>query len=189
MVDQDSPRALNGGIIYSGNDVTISMGTRLCNDAGWKYAMIENGNEIWCGSQATLKSAPGSECNVRCKGDPYAFCGGAYRGNAFIKVDYEASNTDLGGVSATSANSVAAPSGGSPTSTGAPTASPTPTEALPAGWVALGCSVDQDSPRALDRGAVSYPTNTNPICANYCASKGFKYAVSLFFSTLPQKQS
>jgi hypothetical protein len=159
------------------------MGTSLCDKAGYKYAMLENGNEIWCGTTAKLVSAPPAECNVRCKGDPYAYCGGGYRGNAFIRVDYEASNTDLGDVTATNANPVAEPTGApNGTATGTPAPSATPTEPLPAGWVNRGCSMDYDSPRALDRGAVQFPTNnTNPLCANYCASKGFKFAVRPFY--------
>jgi hypothetical protein len=180
MVDQD-PRALNGPLIYTGNDVTISMGTSLCDKAGYTYAMIENGNEIWCGNTAKLVSAPPSECNVRCKGDPYAFCGGAWRGNAYVRVAYDATNTDPGGVTATSANTVATPTG-SPTTISTTTAGPSavPTENLPSGWIWRGCSVDQDVPRALNRGSDQYPANnTNPGCALRCASKGFKFAVCL----------
>jgi hypothetical protein len=88
FVDQND-RALDGGRLYSGPDLTIEMGTKMANDAGYKYAMVENGNELWVGNNAKLVSAPPSECNVRCGGDPVAFCGGGWRGNAFVKVSHD----------------------------------------------------------------------------------------------------
>lgn len=60
----------------------------------------------------------------------------------------------------------------------APTGTPTPiaASALPTGWSALGCHVDDGSNRALGGGSTTSSNLTIPGCIASCAAKGMPYA-------------
>lgn len=154
MIDDPNKRALDGGST-SPSDMTIESCTASCASRGFSYAGVEYGQECWCGNKANLNSAPESECNVRCAGDQWSFCGGGYR----IQI-YKAA-----GASTTTA---------APTVTAAPT--PFPANSLPSGWTALGCHVDSGSSRALNGGATNPDKLTIPDCIASCSAKGMPYA-------------
>jgi hypothetical protein len=154
MTDNSDNRALDGGSTSS-NDMTIESCVASCASRGFAYAGVEYGVECHCGSaKAVLNSAPASECNVRCGGDQWSFCGGGYRMNMY--------------------RSPSAPT----TTYVAPTGTPTPiaASALPTGWSALGCHVDDGSKRALGGGSSTSNNLTIPACIASCAAKGMPYA-------------
>jgi hypothetical protein len=125
-----------------------------CAAKGFIFAGLEYGVECHCGNTLKSTAAPASECNVRCAGDQWSWCGGGYRANVYR-----------------------AP--GAPTTASAvPTGTPTPiaASALPTGWSALGCHVDDGSNRALNRGSYQSNNLTIPDCIASCSSKGLPYA-------------
>ena len=154
MTDSSTNRALDGGSTSS-NDMTVESCVASCASRGFPYAGVEYGTECHCGSaKAVMNSAPASECNVRCAGDQWSFCGGGYRMNMY--------------------RSSAAPT----TTYVAPTGTPTPiaSSALPTGWSALGCHVDNPNTRALGGGSSNSNNLTVSSCIASCAAKGMPYA-------------
>jgi hypothetical protein len=154
MTDDPNTRSMDGGSTSS-NNMTIESCTTSCSSRGFLYAGLEYGGECWC-SQGYPKgqTAPDSECNVRCLGDQFSFCGGGYRMNV-----YRAANA--------------------PTTTSSiPTGTPTPiaASALPTGWSTLGCHVDSGNNRALNGGATNSNNLTIPACIASCSAKGMPYA-------------
>ncbi|OCF37563.1 hypothetical protein I316_00689 [Kwoniella heveanensis BCC8398] len=80
-----TPRILNS-TFANDNQNTYARCIARCAAQGYKYAGVEYGEQCMCGniaSTATLKAAPTTQCNVACKGDAKAMCGGSWRVNLF----------------------------------------------------------------------------------------------------------
>lgn len=153
MVDDPNSRALDGGSTQSSTN-TVESCTASCAAKGFIFAGVEYGTECWCGNTLKSTAAPDSECNVRCGGDQWSWCGGGYRLNVY--------------------RAASAPTTASAVPTGTPT--PIAASALPTGWSALGCHVDDGSNRALNRGSTSSNNLTIPDCIASCSAKGMPYA-------------
>lgn len=154
MTDDPNTRSMDGGSTQMSN-MTIEGCVSSCANRGFNYAGLEYGSECWCSKAAPVGSAaPASDCNVRCSGDQWSFCGGGYRMNVY--------------------RSPAAPT----TTSAVPTGTPTPiaASALPTGWSTLGCHVDNGSNRVLNSGATSSNNLTIPSCIASCSAKGLPYA-------------
>jgi hypothetical protein len=149
MVDDPNFRALNSGGSQTSN-LTIEACVASCASKGSIFAGVENGIDCWCGSRLQGTAAPASECDVRCSGDQWAFCGGRNRINVF--------------------RSSAAPT------TYAPAPTPIAASALPTGWSAQGCYQRGPAPQGLDGGTTSYKGLTVPMCLASCAAKGMPWA-------------
>lgn len=181
-VDDGSNRALNSGSTSS-NNLTIASCIGVCSAKGLPYAGVEYGQECWCGSQANLIPATDG-CTSRCGGDPGTVCGGGYRINIF-RNDALVTSTSTSASSATttsSSSSTAAPTTSiKPSTTSSTTISsssvaPSPSVSLPAGWQALGCTVDSASLRVLNGSYWDTSTLTPSVCAAKCKAGGFAYA-------------
>ncbi|KAI0296528.1 WSC-domain-containing protein [Multifurca ochricompacta] len=62
-------------------DNTPASCIQRCDGAGFSYAGVEYSNECHCGTGlvGTPASAPVSDCNMACTGDPTLSCGGSWR--------------------------------------------------------------------------------------------------------------
>ena len=71
--------------VYIDDDNTITMCVSRCDQLGYGSAGVQN-KECWCGNtDVPVEKAPESECNRRCPGDQWAYCGAAYRNTLYQK--------------------------------------------------------------------------------------------------------
>ncbi|WQF79890.1 Putative hem peroxidase, carbohydrate-binding WSC, hem peroxidase superfamily [Colletotrichum destructivum] len=76
--EADGGRALQAAQT-AGDDMTLEKCAAFCSD--YTFFGTEYGRECYCGNelQATSKAAPLSECNMKCAGNPYQYCGDGNR--------------------------------------------------------------------------------------------------------------
>jgi hypothetical protein len=72
-------RALSGKDVYADDAMTLELCATYC--AGFTYFGTEYGRECYCGNSLNTGSvsAPVTECNMACGGDPYEYCGAGDR--------------------------------------------------------------------------------------------------------------
>ncbi|OLN84494.1 WSC domain-containing protein-like protein 5 [Colletotrichum chlorophyti] len=149
-------RAL-GGAATASDDMTLEKCAAFCSD--FTYFGTEYSKECYCGNSilGTSKPAPIGECNMKCAGNPYQYCGDGNR-------------LEL------SSGSVAS-SDQSPTSTLSTSTSTVPTLAqkptvLP--FTLKGCWTEASNGRALSQKSYTSGDNmTLEACASYCSD--YKY--------------
>ncbi|KAH6845490.1 hypothetical protein B0I37DRAFT_380295 [Chaetomium sp. MPI-CAGE-AT-0009] len=153
-------RALTGKDVYADDAMTLELCATYC--AGFTYFGTEYGRECYCGNNLNTGSvsAPVTECNMVCGGDPYEYCGAGDRLELYR----------LSSVSTTAGPSSEA---ATTTTSSAPTAtlSRTPTVSP---YTHAGCWTEGTGARAL--GAKTYASADNMTlenCAAFCA--GYRY--------------
>ncbi|GFZ47912.1 hypothetical protein JCM24511_05659 [Saitozyma sp. JCM 24511] len=70
--------------IIMDTNATVNACLSLCGEYGYPAAGIEYSNQCWCGDVRDVQTsgattAPETDCNMACSGDPTHFCGGASR--------------------------------------------------------------------------------------------------------------
>ncbi|TEA17549.1 WSC domain-containing protein [Colletotrichum sidae] len=103
----NNQRALQGAQTVS-DSMTLEMCATFCSD--FTYFGTEYGRECYCGNSLLDTSKPAliTECNMKCSGNPYQYCGDGFR-------------LDLYKVSSTSSSSVVSTAAATPTSSGSST--------------------------------------------------------------------
>ncbi|WRT64077.1 uncharacterized protein IL334_001005 [Kwoniella shivajii] len=106
-----SDRILQGTSKVGFTGMTVDKCLSFCEDAGFKYAGAEYGDECYCSN--TLPASiqyidADSNCNVVCDGDSTEGCGGGYALDLFELISAAGNDTDC----TTSATGVAATTGG-----------------------------------------------------------------------------
>ncbi|GKT49252.1 WSC domain-containing protein [Colletotrichum spaethianum] len=78
QTEADGARALQGAQ-NAADDMTLDKCATFCSD--YTFFGTEYGRECYCGNelQSTSKTAPLSECNMKCAGNPYQYCGDGNR--------------------------------------------------------------------------------------------------------------
>ncbi|GKT85007.1 LOW QUALITY PROTEIN: WSC domain containing protein [Colletotrichum tofieldiae] len=78
QTEADGGRALQGAQTAS-DDMTLDKCATFCSD--FTFFGTEYGRECYCGNelQSTSRTAPLSECNMKCAGNPYQYCGDGNR--------------------------------------------------------------------------------------------------------------
>ncbi|KAJ3217998.1 Radial spoke head 14 [Dinochytrium kinnereticum] len=76
--DSGNPRALRV-LGYSGDQTSPNKCHDECTKLGFPFFGMEYGTECFCDNLVPPQSAPMTECNIPCKGEPNAMCGGPFR--------------------------------------------------------------------------------------------------------------
>ncbi|KAK2065617.1 WSC domain-containing protein [Colletotrichum caudatum] len=78
QTEGDGSRALQAAQTAS-DDMTLDKCAAFCSD--YTFFGTEYGRECYCGNelQSTSKAAPLTECNMKCAGNPYQYCGDGNR--------------------------------------------------------------------------------------------------------------
>jgi hypothetical protein len=154
-------------------------------------AGLQQGTLCWCGNATGPPvMAPETECNYRCPGDLWSFCGGVWRSSLFSLVDWNASNQPSVSASTTTIQPImvtVTPMTATTTSTPVPTtpappaassSAPAPSSGVyaPPGWSYVGCNGEPSGGRALTGAGLYMPQMTLESCTAFCADKGFIYA-------------
>ncbi|KAK1993041.1 WSC domain-containing protein [Colletotrichum falcatum] len=171
QTEADGARALQAAQTAS-DDMTLDKCAAFCSD--YVFFGTEYGRECdagYCGNelQSTSKTAPLTECNMKCAGNPYQYCG-------------DGSRLELYRVSSSSSTSAATAPEPSPSSVASATSTSSPTSSVPAlahkptvsPFTLVGCWTEGDGVRAL--GQKNYASGDNMTlehCASYCS--GYKY--------------
>ncbi|KZL71724.1 WSC domain containing protein [Colletotrichum tofieldiae] len=95
QTEADGGRALQGAQTAS-DDMTLDKCATFCSD--FTFFGTEYGRECYCGNelQSTSRTAPLSECNMKCAGNPYQYCGDGNR----LEL-YKASSSSLASATST----------------------------------------------------------------------------------------
>ncbi|OHW91654.1 WSC domain containing protein [Colletotrichum incanum] len=95
QTEADGGRALQGAQTAS-DDMTLEKCATFCSD--YTFFGTEYGRECYCGNelQPTSRTAPLGECNMKCAGNPYQYCGDGNR----LEL-YKASSSSLASVTST----------------------------------------------------------------------------------------
>ncbi|KAK1782113.1 hypothetical protein QBC45DRAFT_345145 [Copromyces sp. CBS 386.78] len=158
-------RALSAAVSAT-DEMTLEACSAFCS--AYTYFGVEYSRECYCGNSFNAGSvaAPDSDCSMTCAGKPTEYCGAGNRLSVYAKNGTEPPST--------TAISSSAVSSSSPEATG-----------LPEGWAYKGCWSEGTTGRLLNHQAPDSQTNSQVVCAAYCASKGYtisgtEYGVQCF---------
>ncbi|KAL2197417.1 hypothetical protein P885DRAFT_77108 [Corynascus similis CBS 632.67] len=163
QTEATASRALTGKEVYADDAMTLEKCATYCT--GFTYFGTEYSRECYCGNSlnAGSVSAPVTECNMVCGGDPFEYCGAGDRLELY-RLSSESSTADPSSEAGTTSTT---------TSPSTPTAtlSRTPT-VLP--FTHVGCWTEGAGVRALAaKTYASADSMTLENCAAFCT--GFKY--------------
>ncbi|WWC66431.1 uncharacterized protein I206_100333 [Kwoniella pini CBS 10737] len=104
-----SDRLLTGSSKTAFTGMTVDLCLSYCEDAGFKYAGAEYGDECYCSNTlpTTVEYLTNGECNVVCDGKDDEACGGGYALELFELVSNAGNDTDCTSTSAMSSNATA----------------------------------------------------------------------------------
>lgn len=165
-VDQPSPRYLSNNV-YNDDSNSISMCVNKCEELGYTSASVQYGKECWCGN-TTVAATPATdkECDVRCPGDVWAFCGGSYKANLFRKELPKPVTTTSAAPTTTSANATTS-AVSSTTTVGVTTSANTTTVATtPTATSVNSTTVAPTTTGTSVNSTTVVPTTAAPITAN-----------------------
>jgi hypothetical protein len=160
-VDNNPGRALANGqnVLGGAANMTVENCESACKAAGYSLAGVEYSGECYCDNsfQPGGVIAPDGEtgCSMACNGNTTQMCGGANRLNVYSYYDASA-----------------------PTSTAAATSVSTAAPTTPAGWTAVGCTIDNVGGRSLTNQILGPQgaTMTWELCTAGCKAAGYQLA-------------
>ncbi|OBR15647.1 WSC domain-containing protein [Colletotrichum higginsianum IMI 349063] len=150
-------RALNAKT-FASDDMTLEKCATFCT--GNTFFGVEYSRECWCGNSFAAGSVPvpGTQCSMKCMGNPFQYCGEGNRLSVYTIGD------------------ATQPSSAAPTGAATPTAAVPVASNLPTGWQDQGCWVDNLNGRILPNQLQDDPAMTLASCAQACASAGYTVA-------------
>ncbi|PAA81169.1 hypothetical protein BOX15_Mlig028452g3 [Macrostomum lignano] len=84
-------------IVGMSGQISVNRCFRRCRDLGYFYAGVQNSMQCFCGNYYNqYGKAEDSECNAKCRGNPYQTCGGAWRNNIYRTTFEEIHRTAVG---------------------------------------------------------------------------------------------
>uniref|UniRef100_A0A673HKX5 WSC domain-containing protein 1-like n=1 Tax=Sinocyclocheilus rhinocerous TaxID=307959 RepID=A0A673HKX5_9TELE len=79
FLDDAKDRALKGMVFYDFRKMTSTLCQDTCTESGYQFAGLEYGSECYCGNRITSARMKEEGCNLDCKGQKGAICGGVSR--------------------------------------------------------------------------------------------------------------
>ncbi|KAJ8355418.1 hypothetical protein SKAU_G00182120 [Synaphobranchus kaupii] len=79
FLDDSKDRALKGSVFYDFRKMTSSMCQDTCSESGYQFAGLEFGSECYCGNRVPHSRTRDEDCNLDCRGEKGAPCGGVGR--------------------------------------------------------------------------------------------------------------
>uniref|UniRef100_A0A672MYD5 WSC domain containing 1 n=1 Tax=Sinocyclocheilus grahami TaxID=75366 RepID=A0A672MYD5_SINGR len=79
FLDDAKDRALKGMVFYDFRKMTNTLCQDTCTESGYQFAGLEYGSECYCGNRITSARMKEEGCNLDCKGEKGAICGGVSR--------------------------------------------------------------------------------------------------------------
>uniref|UniRef100_A0A673IYU7 WSC domain-containing protein 1-like n=1 Tax=Sinocyclocheilus rhinocerous TaxID=307959 RepID=A0A673IYU7_9TELE len=79
FLDDAKDRTLKGMVFYDFRKMTSTLCQDTCTESGYQFAGLEYGSECYCGNRITSARMKEEECNLDCKGEKGAICGGVSR--------------------------------------------------------------------------------------------------------------
>ncbi|XP_016312851.1 WSC domain-containing protein 1-like [Sinocyclocheilus anshuiensis] len=79
FLDDAKDRALKGMVFYDFRKMTSTLCQDTCMESGYQFAGLEYGSECYCGNRITSARMKEEGCNLDCKGEKGAICGGVSR--------------------------------------------------------------------------------------------------------------
>ncbi|KAH8908759.1 hypothetical protein BR93DRAFT_502707 [Coniochaeta sp. PMI_546] len=150
-------RALSANSYSSGTSMTLESCATFCKN--YKYFGAEYGGECYCGDSlaSSSASAPLSDCNMVCTGNPLEYCGAGNRLELYI-------NNSTG--TATTSSTAATATATGPTQPATVSASGTT-------WAWKNCYTEATTGRALSSTSYAADTVTLESCATFCSAYSY----------------
>ncbi|XP_064158014.1 sialate:O-sulfotransferase 1 [Anguilla rostrata] len=79
FLDDSKDRALKGSVFYDFRKMTSTLCQDTCSESGYQFAGLEFGSECYCGNRMPQSRTREEECNLDCRGEKGAPCGGVGR--------------------------------------------------------------------------------------------------------------
>uniref|UniRef100_A0A671KLY7 WSC domain-containing protein 1-like n=1 Tax=Sinocyclocheilus anshuiensis TaxID=1608454 RepID=A0A671KLY7_9TELE len=79
FLDDAKDRTLKGMVFYDFRKMTSTLCQDTCTESGYQFAGLEYGSECYCGNRISSARMKEEECNLDCKGEKGAICGGVSR--------------------------------------------------------------------------------------------------------------
>ncbi|KAG7470561.1 hypothetical protein MATL_G00115150 [Megalops atlanticus] len=79
FLDDAKDRAMKGSVFYDFRKMTSTLCQDTCSESGYQFAGLEYGSECYCSNRITSARTREEDCNLDCKGEKGAPCGGVGR--------------------------------------------------------------------------------------------------------------